>query len=107
MIQPVEGLGQQWNAYCTGSDDLDHPECGVVQYGLHGQTEAQVADLWNRRFGGWVPWKIRKPTEADGPQVLYAWNRLHEVHAWNFKPRLKQNNPHSWMRIPIRNNATP
>ncbi len=49
MIQPVEGLGHAWNAYCTGADDVLNPDCGVVQYGLSGQTQEHVAGLWNRR----------------------------------------------------------
>lgn len=57
MLQPVEGLGMQWNAYCTGADDPDsQPDCGIVQFGLCGQSQSEVAALWNRR---WVNPAIR------------------------------------------------
>ncbi len=49
MIQLGDGIGATFNAYCTGSEDMENADCGVVQYGLSGQTQEHVAALWNRR----------------------------------------------------------
>lgn len=49
MIQPIAGKNRAWNAYCTGGDYGVDSQCGVVIYGLDGQTKAYVAELWNTR----------------------------------------------------------
>ncbi len=48
LIQPIQGPNRVWNAYCTNK--REQGKCGVVIYGLGGDTKQSVADRWNTRI---------------------------------------------------------